>query len=339
MDHHFALSALRDALSLSKCAHCGKPGNLRLDVSPGGYPLDLKRCARCKQVAYCGAECQKAGWKVHKPTCEPLLPLREFKEKFVAARAANDWRVLLKMEWRMEEMLEGLTDTRCNWVLDTFIRAHDAGYCSTSSRHHSISSIRLEELNVIFLGKLQRFRDQGGSMCSIAQHKLHLGEPQQAGIYFNKARDLGAQHGFFSVECRACTGLGACAMVDGRHEEAVLLYRNALAASNLVESDENHYQINALQQFIQALFRTNAAIDELDELVPSYREATREESRAAGSISVGEFRSLCYSARLHEVLCICTPCREPACFSANSEIPPGLRCSCAPGLSTGVTRN
>mmetsp|Transcript_64481 Transcript_64481/g.97178 ORF Transcript_64481/g.97178 Transcript_64481/m.97178 type:complete len:189 (-) Transcript_64481:114-680(-) len=32
---------------------------------------DLKRCVRCKQVRYCGTECQKAHWKQHKKVCTP----------------------------------------------------------------------------------------------------------------------------------------------------------------------------------------------------------------------------------------------------------------------------
>jgi hypothetical protein len=47
------------AASAGSCAHCGKQG------------VALKRCARCKEVSYCGAACQKAGWKGHKKTCAP----------------------------------------------------------------------------------------------------------------------------------------------------------------------------------------------------------------------------------------------------------------------------
>lgn len=32
----------------------------------------LLQCARCKERKYCGAECQKKHWKVHKKVCEPL---------------------------------------------------------------------------------------------------------------------------------------------------------------------------------------------------------------------------------------------------------------------------
>jgi hypothetical protein len=40
------------------CEECGK-------ATDG----DLLRCSRCKNVAYCNAECQKSDWKDHKPNC------------------------------------------------------------------------------------------------------------------------------------------------------------------------------------------------------------------------------------------------------------------------------
>lgn len=40
-----------------KCCHvCGRTG-------------DMKKCARCKAVFYCGAECQKKHWPEHKKEC------------------------------------------------------------------------------------------------------------------------------------------------------------------------------------------------------------------------------------------------------------------------------
>ena len=48
---------------------CAYPGcNLNYVNCGGG----LKRCARCKAVAYCGKEHQKMHWKVHKQTCVSL---------------------------------------------------------------------------------------------------------------------------------------------------------------------------------------------------------------------------------------------------------------------------
>mmetsp|Transcript_71682 Transcript_71682/g.164280 ORF Transcript_71682/g.164280 Transcript_71682/m.164280 type:complete len:124 (+) Transcript_71682:167-538(+) len=48
------------------CSHCGKTGD-------GDA---LMRCGRCKQDSYCGAECQRARWKVHKKSCSVPQPGR-----------------------------------------------------------------------------------------------------------------------------------------------------------------------------------------------------------------------------------------------------------------------
>ncbi|KAJ1488654.1 hypothetical protein T484DRAFT_3598050 [Baffinella frigidus] len=53
--------ALAPTLGLHvSCAHCGKQKGA------------LKQCARCLQVSYCGAGCQKVAWKGHKMTCVSL---------------------------------------------------------------------------------------------------------------------------------------------------------------------------------------------------------------------------------------------------------------------------
>ncbi|KAG9952579.1 hypothetical protein KCU85_g1967, partial [Aureobasidium melanogenum] len=44
------------------CAVCSKPGKL---------------CASCDNIHYCGAECQKADWKVHKLVCRTFKAVRE----------------------------------------------------------------------------------------------------------------------------------------------------------------------------------------------------------------------------------------------------------------------
>ena len=42
------------------CAHC------KQEVQPGGR---LKTCERCRTVGYCGPDCQRQHWRVHKRTC------------------------------------------------------------------------------------------------------------------------------------------------------------------------------------------------------------------------------------------------------------------------------
>jgi hypothetical protein len=74
------------------CSHCGKQ-------SP-----TLKRCSNCKQVSYCGAECQKAGWKKHKKKCAPPLSVMDVMTQVEASFYASDWEGVLKWEGRMEEL-------------------------------------------------------------------------------------------------------------------------------------------------------------------------------------------------------------------------------------------
>ncbi|TRM66548.1 hypothetical protein BD626DRAFT_451581 [Schizophyllum amplum] len=57
----FGVSYLEPVLRGRRCNDCGKKENLRL-------------CARCKKVKYCGAECQKRDWKVHKVQCQRITP-------------------------------------------------------------------------------------------------------------------------------------------------------------------------------------------------------------------------------------------------------------------------
>ena len=47
--------------SMASCAGCG--------AQSGENGSPLKRCAKCKQVLYCGRECQRADYKEHKRVC------------------------------------------------------------------------------------------------------------------------------------------------------------------------------------------------------------------------------------------------------------------------------
>ena len=50
---------------------------------------------------------------------------------------------------------------------------------------------------------------------------LVLRKESDAATWFQAARDVGAAHGFFSVESTACEGLGRLAVGEGRREEGV----------------------------------------------------------------------------------------------------------------------
>ncbi|KAG6334760.1 hypothetical protein ID866_4326 [Astraeus odoratus] len=47
----------------------------------------FKRCAACKQVAYCSQACQKNGWKAHKPRCQEYQQIKSTIRAVYAGRA------------------------------------------------------------------------------------------------------------------------------------------------------------------------------------------------------------------------------------------------------------
>ena len=275
------------AASADRCSHCGKVG------------VGLKRCSCCKQASYCGAACQKAGWKGHKKMC---VPVDEVLEKVNAASAAEDWQGMLKWEGRMEELMAFYSNaTFQDAILLSFAVAHEGGWNSNSSQDHARAFVELEERRIPVLAKLELFRDQGEAMCEIARMLLNMERGKGAEAWFQRARDVGAAHGFFSVESEACMGLGRIAMEEERHEEGVELLRNALAAAQLNETDDSQYETDALAALINALFTTDA-IDEVEPLVVRYREAAKAASgKGADGLSYYDSRSLVCSARLHEV--------------------------------------
>eukprot|EP00816_Leptocylindrus_hargravesii_P002931 CAMPEP_0196818426 /NCGR_PEP_ID=MMETSP1362-20130617/65517_1 /TAXON_ID=163516 /ORGANISM="Leptocylindrus danicus, Strain CCMP1856" /LENGTH=398 /DNA_ID=CAMNT_0042196527 /DNA_START=15 /DNA_END=1211 /DNA_ORIENTATION=+ len=64
-----------------KCANCGK-NNDDLKDSPGGG--ELSTCGGCSTVSYCGRDCQRQNWPIHKSLCKQI---REKKKKEATASA------------------------------------------------------------------------------------------------------------------------------------------------------------------------------------------------------------------------------------------------------------
>ena len=185
---------------MSSCSHCGK------------QRATLKRCLRCKQVSYCGAGCQSAAWKGHKQSC---VTLDDAVERVDAAQLRKDWRGVLKWEGRMDQMMESCHDAGCNNILMVFSNAHNGAFNSTGSEDHLLSIVRLETRRAEVLSKMQRFRDQGEALCRVADRFLGLGRRHDAEGYFQRARKIAEAHGFFSVECQSCLGLGGLAVAAG----------------------------------------------------------------------------------------------------------------------------
>ena len=270
----------------ASCSHCGNEC------------AELRRCSVCKHASYCGAACQNAAWKKHKKKC---VTLEEVKKRVDAAVEDKDWRRVLKWEGRLEQMLEGRSDAARDYFLHHFKWAHSVASNATGSTDHALAAVRLQDRRIELLGKMERFRDQGAAMCEAAGYVANAGKRHESAAYLQRARDVGAAHGFFSVECRACLGLGRMALEEGRHEEGLDLQRNALAASSLREDEgDTRMELNVLAHLTEALFQTHK-IDEVEPLVLRYREAAKAESQKVGRVCFMEQKSLYISAQLHEV--------------------------------------
>jgi len=244
------------------------------------------------------------GAQEDKKTC---VTLEQVRKKFDAAVEGDDWRGVIKWEGRLEQLLEGRSDEARDSILYNFIWAHAAGTDATGSTDHALAAVRLQDRCIELLGNMERFRDQGEAMCDAADLLVDAGKVHEAIEYFQRARNVGAAHGFFSIESKACLGLGHRAMEEGRHEEGVDLLRNALAASSLRENEDDYnMELTALTQLTHALFVTHA-IDEVEPLVLRFREVAEAESRRYGSACLWELQSLYASARLLEVLNPFTP--------------------------------
>ena len=158
------------------------------------------------------------------------------------------------------------SDGGCSEILTVFSGAHQMGWLATGSKDHARSYAGLEERCIPLFGKVQRFRDQGEAMCSLAHILRLLERDSEAATWLQRARDVGAAHGFVSLESTACKGLGMASMEEGRHEEGLELLRNALVAAELNELDEPQYELDALKSLIPELFLVRA-FDEVEPLV------------------------------------------------------------------------
>ena len=85
---------------------------------------------------------------------------------------------------------------------------------STGSTQNITTIVRLEEDRIAVLASMKRFRDSGEAICNLAQCLLQANGRREAAKAFQRARDLGAAYGFFSVECQACLGLGKISMAE-----------------------------------------------------------------------------------------------------------------------------
>jgi len=153
----------------ASCSHCGMEC------------AELKRCSVCKHASYCGAACQNAAWKKHKKKC---VTLEEVRNRVSAAVAGREWRVVIKWEGRLEQLLEGRPDAARSGTLNNFKWAHAVAWGATGSTDHAVAAVRLQDRRIEILGNMERFRDQGEAMCEAAGYLVDVGKRQESVGYF-----------------------------------------------------------------------------------------------------------------------------------------------------------
>ena len=69
--------------------------------------------------------------------------------------------------------------------------------------------------------------------------------------------------------------------------------------------DTTTEELSVLEMLMQALFKTDE-VDEVAPLVLRHRELAKAKLQTDNLMRTPELMSFCYTARLHEVPCICT---------------------------------
>jgi len=232
----------------------------------------------------------------------PPVPLEDVLAELEAVDEAEGWRGVVKLDGRMLEMMAlGADDADVYRILTFFVVAHRMRFRQTGDTDHARSYCTLLEWQIPLLGNLQRFGDQGHAMCNLSHILQSLERHREGVVWSQRARDVGEAHGFFSLESKACLGLGKAAVNGGRHEEGLALLRNALVAAELTELDDSKCEREALQVLLQVLFQ-DRAFDEVEPLLVRFKEEAKAQSEKEG-LCGDELLSLIFSARLHEVRC------------------------------------
>ena len=150
------------------------------------------------------------------PSKTSVPALEHVWEQVLAAHGGSDWRGVLKWEGRLDELMEWTSSafvsvwrhSACDFILQYFIIAYTLGLTTTGRPELLVGMSSLQKRHAELLGEMSRFRDQGEALCDAADSLSLSGEMAQGGEYFRRARAIGVEHGFFSVEGRACEGLG-----------------------------------------------------------------------------------------------------------------------------------
>jgi ankyrin repeat protein len=122
---HTELAAyLRVGVEASSLTHVAK----KVCCLPGCVLKISSKCAACNFVGYCGAEHQKAHWKVHKPQCKVIaqilaLPAELVDEKFMEGEFKGYTPMCFAAHYGITDLARHLLDTVKTLIAQTFTHA------------------------------------------------------------------------------------------------------------------------------------------------------------------------------------------------------------------------
>jgi hypothetical protein len=232
------------------CIFCCKD----LSVSSVGKP---KRCNKCRSVAYCNVECQRADWRAHKITCQACDVY--MLERVSALDASDQWRKLVKWRECFEHLfvLTRLADDSCIYknmlrYMAMFSKAYRLGIRSTGDpdRVYTSAAIHLLQEVIEIEGKIKLYEAEGGSLCDLAQ--MYVDDGKKSFACYQQAHDLATIHGIPSVLSRACFGLGRSVKEERRYDDAVVFFRTGVAAGASIVNNPI-FELNCIRELIEVL--------------------------------------------------------------------------------------
>ena len=206
-------------------------------------PSRLK-CSRCDAIQYCGKECQKKDWKVHKLNCQDKNSVNNELNKneilFNQAqnylkqgnhhRAEKSFRKLLEPSLRSKHTYHFLAEC----FINLSIVLHNQG------KYSEAVEIAQESLNMCRskLGANHHFTLQ--SMDSLATSYTILRQFNEAYELLNECIERSTiMNGNDDQTIRHMTTLGDAYREDGRHDEAQKILRECLAM--ITNNDDEQY--------------------------------------------------------------------------------------------------
>ena len=276
-----------------RCALCGK--------TPSDEEVPHKHCSKCKQVFYCGRECQKKDWVSHKSVCQ-LRWGYYVLHKITKAQDTDQWRNVLQWEEHLNQLLElptsFLSDDHKISLLTIFSQANTRGGDETGDPIYATSGMASNTRLAARYKKEEMFLEQGHCICDNADIFMGIDKPKDGMLLFEEARVLAEAHELSTVQCRAYMGLGLFHTDHGHADDGVRMLRRAVDIANDIVGDGGiSFQGMSLRFLIDALFNDDKATEEVGSLVARLA-ALRPYISDLSSL---QMKNMMNVARLHEM--------------------------------------